>query len=201
VPPTDDPLPALADRAELGRVLEEHRPALLAMLRRRIDPALGGRLDADDILGDVAQAACRRWAWFKGQSAVGAYVWLYGLARERLIDAWRRHAGPQRDHHRDQPWPDHSSVQLGLRLVAPGTAPSAAAARAEDCERVRQAMGLLRTADRDILWMRQADGLSFREAAAVLGVTENAATVRYARALRKLKDLWQQLYGTGGTGS
>jgi DNA-directed RNA polymerase specialized sigma24 family protein len=38
--------------------------------------------------------------------------------------------------------------------------------------------------------MRHYDGLSFQDAALVLGVTENAATVRYVRALRRLKELW-----------
>ena len=48
--------------------------------------------------------------------------------------------------------------------------------------------------------MRHYDGLSFGEAGAVLGVSENAATVRYVRALRRLKDVWRKLYGAGGFG-
>lgn len=207
---TDDPLPSLADRAELGRVLEEHRPALLAMLRRRIDPSLAGRLDADDILGDVAAAACQRWAAFKAQVAkervakeqiaTREYIWLYGLARDRLNDAWRRNAAAKRDHRRDQHWPDETSIQLGLGLVDDGTGPGAAAARAEVRERVLKVMNLLKPADRDILLMRQAEFKSYRDVAAVLGISESAATVRYLRALRKLKDLWQQLFGAGGSG-
>ena len=88
-------------------------------------------------------------------------------------------------------------MQLGLSLIAPGTNPSAAAVRDEVCARVRQALDLLKGADREILWMRHFDQLSFGEAGAVLGISENAATVRYVRALRRLKDLWQKLYGAG----
>ena len=169
------------------------------MLRRRIDPTLAARLDADDLLSETFLRASRKWAWFQGQSSVSDYVWLYGLARDVLFETWRSNAGPQRNLHRDQPLPDQSSVQLGLRLIDSGTHPSTAAVRAEQRDRMRQAMAVLKTADLEILWMRQADGLSFRDAAAVLGVTENAATVRYVRALQRLKEIWIRLYGSGGS--
>jgi RNA polymerase sigma-70 factor (ECF subfamily) len=90
-------------------------------------------------------------------------------------------------------------MQLGLSLVDRGTNPGAAAEREEVRQRIRQALDLLKDADRDILWMRHSDGLSFREAGDVLGVGENAATVRYVRALRRLKQLWLKLYGGGGS--
>jgi DNA-directed RNA polymerase specialized sigma24 family protein len=41
--------------------------------------------------------------------------------------------------------------------------------------------------------MRFYEDLSYDEMAVVLGVTENAATVRCLRALQRLKKLWQQL--------
>ncbi len=56
-------------------------------------------------------------------------------------------------------------------------------------------LGLLRPRDREILWMRHYDQLSHREVAEVLQIKESAATPRYVRALKRLKDLWQTLYG------
>jgi len=83
-------------------------------------------------------------------------------------------------------WPE----ALGFR-----TSPSKAAAREELRRLVRQVMEQLPPRDQEVLTMRHFDQLSFQEAAAVLGVTENAATVRCARALRRFKDLWLQLAG------
>ena len=60
---------------------------------------------------------------------------------------------------------------------------------------MRQAMEQLPPRDQEVLSMRHFDQLSFCEAAEVLGITENAATVRYARALRRFKDLWLRLTG------
>jgi RNA polymerase sigma-70 factor (ECF subfamily) len=201
VPADDDAqVCSVTDLAELGRHFDEGRPRLLGMLRRRIDPTLAIRLDAEDILNDVFLEACRRWPRFKAQSALSAPVWLYGVARDVLIEAWRRETRGRRDLHRDLPWPDHSSVQLGLSLIDRGTDPKAAAEREEVQQRMRQALDLLKDTDREILWMRHYDQLSFGEAGSVLSVSENAATVRYVRALRRLKHLWHQLYGAGGSG-
>jgi RNA polymerase sigma-70 factor (ECF subfamily) len=59
---------------------------------------------------------------------------------------------------------------------------------------MREVMSLLRPADQELLWLRHADQLSFADIAVLLQVSENAATVRYVRALRKLKALWLKLY-------
>jgi RNA polymerase sigma-70 factor (ECF subfamily) len=125
---------------------------------------------------------------------------LYRLALDRLVEAWRRETRGRRDLHRDLPWPEESSVVLGLGLVSPGTSPSEAVARRELGELMRQALGGLKDAYREVLWMRHSEQLSFAEIGQVLGVTENAATVRYTRALGRLRDCWRALHGEGGHG-
>ena len=187
-PNEPDALP-FNDAAVLGRLFTEHAPALRAMLERRLDPALEARLDADDLLSETFLLARHKWPGFAA-SGMTAYAWLYRVALDALIEAWRRENRACRDVKAEVPWPERSSVQLGLSLVSPGTGPGSAAARAEMQARMRETLALLAPGDQEILWMRHFDGLSFREAASVLGVTENAATVRYARALRRLKDVW-----------
>jgi RNA polymerase sigma-70 factor (ECF subfamily) len=176
----------------LGRLIEEHRSRLLNMLRRRIDPALAVRMDAEEILSETFLQAGRKWAEFCRQDRMTPYAWLYRIALDCLIEAWRRQTRGPRDLRRDLPWPEQTSVQIGIGLVAPGTSPSEAAVRAELCGRVRAVMAELSDRDQQSLWMRHADQLSFREAGLVLGITENAATVRYARALRRLQEKWFQ---------
>jgi RNA polymerase sigma-70 factor (ECF subfamily) len=196
----DDPAPpsTVVDLAILGRILEEHRPRLVAAVRRRLDPVLAARIDAEDVVNQAFFLARRRWPGFREETAASTYAWLYRLVRDTLIEAWRRETRAGRDPRRALPWPDESSVQLGLGLVGPGTSPSEAAAREDLKQRMRQALDLLKEADREILWMRHFDGLTFPEAADVLGITENAAAVRYVRALKRLKGLWQTLYPQEG---
>jgi RNA polymerase sigma-70 factor (ECF subfamily) len=90
------------------------------------------------------------------------------------------------------PWPDQSSVQLCLSLVDPASSPSEAAAFDETQRRMREALALLSDADREVLWMRYYDSLSFKEVGEILHISEGAATLRHVRALRRLKELWQQ---------
>ena len=61
---------------------------------------------------------------------------------------------------------------------------------------MQAALRRLRDADREVLWMRHYDELAFADIAAVNGISENTATVRYVRALRRLKALWLETHGS-----
>lgn len=184
----------VADLALLGRLFKEHRPKLLAMVRRRLDPTLEGRIDAEGVVHEAFLVASRRWSAFEERSAASTYAWLYRIVRHCLIDAWRRETRERCDARREMPWPEHSSAQLGLGLVGSSSSPSEAAMHAEQAERVRRALALLKESDREILWLRHNDDLTFPEAAYVLAISESAATLRYWRALKRFKELWQKLY-------
>ncbi len=185
---------SVLDMTELARLLEEHRPRLSAMVQRRLDPSLAPRISAEDILSDAYLLARQKWNSFDHKNGMTAYAWLYRVVMDCLIEAWRRENRICRSPDREMPWPERSSVQLALSLMSPGTSPSSAAARNEVQERIRQALDMLGPRDKEILWMRHFDELSFQEAAAVLGIKESAANLRYVRALRRLKNLWEKLY-------
>lgn len=185
---------SLAQMAMLGEMWDEYRPRLLAMLERRLDPAIAARISADEVLQEAFLLARRKWPTCAEDAKQNPFAWWYRVARDCLIEAWRRETRPGRDPRKEMPWPQESSVQLGLSLMDHGTGPSKAAARDELRVRMRQTLDLLKQADRDILWMRHYDQLSFKEAAQVLDLTETAATVRYVRAVKRLKKLWLELY-------
>jgi RNA polymerase sigma-70 factor (ECF subfamily) len=186
----------VAELAALGKLLEEHRTKLLAMVERRIDPALRRRVEAEEVLQEAFLAAQGKWTRFHAApSSMTPYAWLYRIVLDTLFETWRKQSRARRDPAREMPWPEQSSIQLGLGLLQSGTSPSEAFARKELQDRMRHALEGLGPHDREILWMRHYDELSFPEAAAVLGITENAATVRYVRALKRLRDLWLKLNG------
>jgi len=191
---------SVADLAALTTLFEEHRPRLRAMLRGRLAPALSGRLDADDLLQEVFLRARRSWPRF-ASSRMSAYAWLYRIARDCLVDTWRRETREGRDPHREMPWPEQSSVQLGLSLVGTGTTPSEALGRGELRQRIRRALERMTADDREILWMRDVDGVPFRDAAALLEISENTAMKRYSRASRRFRELWRMLESSTGRGA
>jgi RNA polymerase sigma factor (sigma-70 family) len=196
-------------RAMLGKLFADHRTKLLAVIHRRLDPALYARVDPEEILHKAFLRAEERWpTWERlqaerpGEETRVAYVWLYGLVRDALYEEYRLQTAQARDVHAEVPYPDRSSVQLGLGLVSPGTGPDSAAARQELRERlaeqIRTVLALLGPNDRDILHMRLVDELATEEAAQVLAIPEGTARQRYARARLRFMDCWVELYGEQG---
>jgi RNA polymerase sigma-70 factor (ECF subfamily) len=187
---------SVADVAALSKMFEEHRSRLLVMLQSRIDPAMAARLSAEDVLHDTFFLARRRWHRF-ASSGMTPYSWLYRLAMDSLIEVWRRQNCDGRDPRREIPWPDRSSAQQVLKLIDSATTPSEALAREELRQRIQQVLSTLKQMDREVLWMRHYDQLSFADVATLLKIPENTAMKRYVRALRRLKDLLPDLHPRG----
>jgi RNA polymerase sigma-70 factor (ECF subfamily) len=183
------------DRAAVERLLETHRAALRRMVDLRMDPALAGRLDASDIVQDVMLEASRRLADYLAKPVMPFHLWLRHLAKDHIIDAHRRHRKAQRRSlDREQPivpaaWADRSSIELAAQFLDRQATPASAALRHELARRLAQAVATLDDDDRDIILMRHYEQLSNQEVSAMLGLTEAAASMRYLRAVRKLKGL------------
>jgi RNA polymerase sigma-70 factor (ECF subfamily) len=177
----------------VDRLLEVHRAPVRRMIDLRLDPAIVQRVDASDIVQEVLLEASRRLQDYLRAPAMPFHLWLRHIARDHLIDAHRRHRLAQRRGvDREQPlvpaaFADHSSVELVGQLVDPELTPATAAVRHELEQRLHQALTGLEPETRDVILMRHFEQLSNQDVAAVLGLTEAAASMRYLRALRKLK--------------
>jgi RNA polymerase sigma-70 factor (ECF subfamily) len=123
------------------------------------------------------------------------HLWLPHLAKDHMIDAHRRHRKAQRRSlDREQPivpaaFADHSSIELAAQFLDREATPASAALRQELARRLAQAVAALDDDDRDIILMRHYEQLSNQEVAAMLQLSEAAASMRYLRAVRKLKGL------------
>jgi RNA polymerase sigma-70 factor (ECF subfamily) len=121
------------------------------------------------------------------------HLWLRHLAQDRIIDTHRRHRLAQRRSvDREQPiarpaWADESSVSLVAQLIDPEATPGTEALHQELQRRLNAAIDQLSDDDREIILMRHHELLSNQEVAAALGLTEAAASMRYLRALRRLR--------------
>src|SRR5438270_12465432 len=107
-----------ADMADLGRLLEEHRSKLLAVVQRRLDPTLARRISPEDILSDAFLQARRKWHSFQEQNGMTPYAWLYRIVMDCLIEAWRHETRDRRHPGNEMPWPERSSIQLAMSLVS-----------------------------------------------------------------------------------
>src|SRR5262249_40997708 len=94
--------------------------------------------------------------------------------------------------------PQASSVSLAAQLMGRLTTASQAAMRAELQTRIQEILNTMEPLDREVLTLRHFEMLSNDETALVLGVSKSAASNRYVRALKRLKDLLTALPGFGG---
>jgi RNA polymerase sigma-70 factor (ECF subfamily) len=179
------------EEAALATLLELYRERLHRMVHFRLDPRLVGRLDADDVLQDAyIDAGKRLWA-FRGDDKP-FLVWIRMLTQQTLIDLHRKHLGAaMRSAGREIGRPKSGTLS-GL-FVGRLTSPSNAMKREEVRQRVEQALESMDDIDREVLMLRHFEELSNKDAAAVLGIQENAASNRYVRALGRLKGLLGEL--------
>jgi RNA polymerase sigma-70 factor (ECF subfamily) len=179
----------------VDRLLTAHRAPLRRMIDLRLDPALARRVDASDIVQDVLLEASRRLNDYLRNPVMPFHLWLRHIAKDRLIDAHRRHRLAQRRSlDREQPilpaaFADRSSIELAAQFLDPDVTPASAAIRHELERRLESAVASLDEDDRDIILMRHFEQLSNQEVAALLGLSEAAASMRYLRAVRRLRAL------------
>jgi len=183
----DDSTEALAE--EFSR----HRDRLRRMVSFRLDPVLAGRIDPDDVLQDAWIAAAQRVKHFLQQETLSIFVWLRMIVGQTLIDIQRRHLGAQmRDAYRQAQNAElsrNTSLSLVARLLGSMTSPSQAAVREESAQRLREAIDAMDEIDREVLALRHFEELSNSEVAEVLGIQQKTASIRYVRALRRLKEI------------
>ncbi len=205
--PADSEVQPLLERARGGegaaieQLLARHREPLRRLIALRLDHALARRVDASDIVQEVLVEVNRRLAEYLANPAMPFHLWLRSIARDRILDAHRRHRVAQRrsldrEQQLRRPVADSSSCQdLAAALVDPELTPGSAVMREEFRQLFETAMEQMDEDDREILQMRHSEQLSNQEAATALRLTEAAAGMRYLRALRRLRAVLAPVLG------
>jgi len=182
----------------VNQLIDRHRNALRHLVRMRLDRKIQRRVDVSDVVQDVLIEANRRLKTYLENPAMPFHLWIRHIARDRIIDAHRRHRGSaKRSVDREQPMVipggfDQSSIILASQLVDREKTPAAKTMEKELARRVEDAITDLDDVDAEVIVMRHYEQLTNQEIAQALNLTEPAASMRYLRAVRRLRDLIQQ---------
>jgi RNA polymerase sigma-70 factor (ECF subfamily) len=175
---------ASATDAELLAAARQGDAAALEALLVRYQPHLyrfGLRMCGnEDDAGDVAQESlismARSLGDFRGDASVSS--WLYTIARSFCIKKRRRSKfAPAREESLDA-----SGEDLARRLADPGPNPEQAATNQELHHALVGAIDGLEPAQREVLILRDVEGLSAPEVARVIGISVEAVKSRLHRA-------------------
>ena len=190
------------DESALAMLFDAYRDRLRRMIRLRLDRRLSGRVDSSDVLQDAYLDVRKRIGEYaRDPSSMPFHLWLRLVAGQRLTDLHRYHLGAQmRDVgmevslHRG-PFPQADSVSLAAQLLGKMTSASQAAIRVEHKLIVQEALNSMDPIDREVLALRHFEHLSNDETAQVLGLSKSAASNRYIRALKRLKEILSSIPG------
>ena len=170
------------------QLFDRHRSALRRAVDRRLNAKVRRRADASDIVQETQLEAFRRLDDYLRRKPMPFWLWLYRMAHERLLKIERAHLDrAKRSVDREVPLPDQSSLQFASQLTDQGVTPESQVRRREMASRVRKLLGQLSETDREIIVLRNFEGLSNLEAACLLDLKPETAKKRYARALLRMR--------------
>jgi len=178
------------DPRALECLLSMHRAYLRQLVELRLDPRLRARVDPSDVVQEAQLEEVRRLPEYLREPALPFRLWLRRLAQDRLGMLWRFHfKAARRSVSREIVYPEERSLRLMEQLASTGSTPSQELSREEQARRVREAVAALSEADREILLLRNFEGLSFEEVSCLLGIEGATARQRHGRALIRLTRL------------
>jgi RNA polymerase sigma-70 factor (ECF subfamily) len=192
---------AAGDGASWEALVGRSCQRLRRMVAFRLDQRLQGRVDPSDVLQDAYLEAWRDLGSYLERPEIPFFLWLRGIAGNKLRELHRHHLDAQmRDPRREVSirggaMAETTTTAMAAELLGDLTRASEAAVRLELKARLQEALEAMDPLDREVLALRHFEQLSPGETARVLGIKEKAAGMRYVRALRRLKGI---LDGLGG---
>jgi RNA polymerase sigma-70 factor (ECF subfamily) len=179
------------DAQALGRLLELYRNYLTLLARVQFGQRLRGKADPSDVVQEAFLGAYRDFAGFRGTTEAELVSWLRKILATTLAALARHYCGTQRrDPRRERELCaelEHSSQALGDALIAPQSSPSQQAVRREQAVLLADALGQLSEDYREVIVLRQLEGLSFPEVAQRMGRSAEAIKKLWVRALASLR--------------
>ncbi|HEV3115639.1 MAG TPA: sigma-70 family RNA polymerase sigma factor [Gemmataceae bacterium] len=185
------PLARAGDAQALGQALELYRNYLTLLARMQLGRRLQGKADPSDIVQEAFLSAYRDFAKFRGTTETELLHWLRKILATTLAALARRYVGTRRrDTRLERTLHDeleHSSQALDGGLAAPHSSPSQQAVRREQAVLLADALEQLSEDHRDVIVLRQLEGLSFPEVAQRMARSSDAVKKLWVRALASLR--------------
>jgi RNA polymerase sigma-70 factor (ECF subfamily) len=171
--------------------MELYRNYLGLLARLQIGRRLQGKVDPSDLVQETFLDACRAFAQFRGTTEAELVSWLRRCLATNMASLARRYSGSQRRDvrlERDLAEAlDQSSQALERGLAAPHSSPSEQAARREQAVLLADGLRQLPEHHREVIILRQLEGLSFPEVARRMDRTVEGVKKLWIRALARLR--------------
>ena len=146
----------------------------------------GNRHDAEDVVQDAFLRAFRFFESWQGESP---RAWLLAIVRNAAY-RWLERNRPKHIVAVEPDALEAASERAALSGALPSANPEDAAAAASERGRLGRLLENLPPPFREVLILRELQGLSYREIAEIAAVPEGTVMSRLARARAELRRLW-----------
>jgi RNA polymerase sigma-70 factor, ECF subfamily len=184
------------DNEAIGIVLDGFRTYLTLLARIQIGRRLQSKADPDDVVQDAFLDAHRQFCHFRGETVDELAAWLRRILAGHLAQLVRRYCTTEaRDVRLEfsiEQDLDSSSARLSRGLASPESTPSEAMRHREDLLVLAEMLEELPSDYRDVIVMRQIEGLPFGEISERMSRSEDSVQKLWVRGLQALRLLLQQ---------
>jgi len=179
------------DAEAFGELLAQYQNYLRLLARTLIGTTFKRERDSSDLVQEALLEAHRDFPQFLGSTEAELLAWLRRILVRNLADQARYHKAALRAEGRQQSLEallEQSSASAVAALEAAGTTASAVASRRERAVILADALAQLPADYREVVILRNLDGLEFSDVAARMGRSSGAVRMLWARAIERLSE-------------
>jgi RNA polymerase sigma-70 factor (ECF subfamily) len=184
----------------LGRLLELYRNYLTILATTQLDRKLRRRMNPSDLVQETMLGAHRDFSQFRGGSEQELLAWLRQIlinclhhAIETHVKAKRRDVRCEISIEQVSAAVDRSAADFAQVLADPGPSPSTPARRREQALALADQLAKLKPQYREVIILRNLQGLSFEEVAARMNRKTAAVRMLWLRAIEKFKQVYESV--------
>lgn len=181
-------LPGDAEAEPIDRVITREEGRLRNFIRKQVYD----ESDAEDVLQDVFCELIKAYEALTPLRQTTA--WLYRVARNRIVDLFRRRSADRARLELPVPGEDGEFQSIEAWLPSPEAGPEAAYARRVLLEELDLALEELPPAQREVFVAHELEGRSFKELAEATGVPVATLLSRKHYAVLHLRKRLQSIY-------
>lgn len=187
---------------KLGHLLEFYFNYLTVLANTQLDQRLRRRVNPSDLVQETMLAAHRDFGAFRGNTPQELVGWLRQILINVLHGAIARHVkAGKRDIRREvsidqvEAGVDRSAANLAAILPASVDSPSSPVLQEENALELADRLAELRPDYREVIVLRNLQGLSFDEVAQSMGRTSGAVRMLWLRAIDQFKEVYRPSEG------
>jgi RNA polymerase sigma-70 factor (ECF subfamily) len=185
------------DKSSIGVLLQQYRNYLMVLASTQLENRLQPRVSPSDVVQETMLRAHKNFGQFRGTTEAELLAWLRQILVNNLAKFVEQHVlAARRDVRREVSIErlgaalEQSTVQLAALLPADSKSPSMAVQQREEAVQLADRLAQLPTDYREVLVLRNLQGLPFEEVAQRMERSVGATRMLWLRAIEKLRTVY-----------